>query len=265
MVVRPSLTEAVLLLALLASTTAGFSLRSVPSSSRSALFNRYSHRRRSDIVAARATATPEGPDDSDSDRDRDSSKGRAPDTSSSSANRDLYASLRARLEAAAPRDRNKESAAGEDDDADIPFFADEERAEKAQRIEQELQQFDAEQTSKVRGAEYLAWDRQRDSVGIARATVQSLVLLSFSAFAVSGLSYSVLGSKLVHERGDLRAVQYQAPSTPRYTDPDALLREEEPEGTDYSRTDQLLYNQLFDGSTYRSVTSPVASDESKPI
>lgn len=172
----------------------------------------------------------------------------------------LYASLRARLadlkkngEPAIEQSKDpvlaqSTAAAAADDDA-IPFFAEEERAERDQRLRAEIDEL--ERTVSAAAGNDVIGGGKRTSMSIAQDTVKSLVLLSVGAIITSGVSYSVLGPRFVHERGDMRAMHYQMSPIKRYSDPDALLREEEPSTLQFARTDDLLYNELYDGSLFR--------------
>lgn len=158
------------------------------------------------------------------------------------------------------RKRKAVLAKDEGDATPIPFFAeDEEEDERASR------------RPKARGMDGLGWaDRNDRSTGyntpdgpadgppdrrkwIAETTVNSLIGVSFAAILLTGLSYLELGNKFVHERGDMAEVRYTIPAarTGRYANPDALLLEEIPSGQRWG-ADDMLYNQLFDGSLYRS-------------
>jgi hypothetical protein len=174
----------------------------------------------------------------------------------------LYASLRARLadlkkDAGAPGAELKDpvleqsttAAADDDDDDAIPFFAEEERAERDQRLRAEIDEL--ERTVSAAAGNDVIGGGVRTRFSIAQDTVKSLVLLSVGAIITSGVSYGVLGPRFVHERGDMRAMQYQMSPIKRYSDPDALLREEEPSTLQFARTDDLLYNELYDGSLFR--------------
>eukprot|EP00953_Heterococcus_sp_UTEX-ZZ885_P031215 16401-Heterococcus_DN1.PRE.1 len=173
----------------------------------------------------------------------------------------LYASLRARLadlkkDAGEPvadlndpvAEQSVIAAADDDDDA-IPFFAEEQKAERDQRLRAEID--DLERTVSAAAGSDVIGGGKRTRRQIAEDTVKSLVLLSVGAVITSGVSYGVLGPRFVHERGDMRAMQYQMSPIKRYSDPDALLREEEPSTLQFARTDDLLYNELYDGSLFR--------------
>jgi hypothetical protein len=172
----------------------------------------------------------------------------------------LYASLRARL-ADLKKDTGEPVAdlkdpvleqsviAADDDDDAIPFFAEEEKVERDQRLRAEIDEL--ERTVSAAAGNDVIGGGKRTRRQIAEDTVKSLVLLSVGAIITSGVSYSVLGPRFVHERGDMRAMQYQMSPIKRYSDPDALLREEEPSTLQFARTDDLLYNELYDGSLFR--------------
>jgi hypothetical protein len=174
----------------------------------------------------------------------------------------LYASLRARLanlkkDAGEPvadlndpvAEQSVTAAADDDDDDAIPFFAEEEKAERDQRLRAEIDEL--ERTVSAAAGNDVIGGGLRTRRSIAEDTVKSLVLLSVGAIITSGVSYGVLGPRFVHERGDMRAMQYQMSPIKRYSDPDALLREEEPSTLQFARTDDLLYNELYDGSLFR--------------
>ncbi|KAG5192020.1 hypothetical protein JKP88DRAFT_266386 [Tribonema minus] len=154
----------------------------------------------------------------------------------------LYASLRARLA----------EAKDDESEAPIPFFADEVEAERVLKEKQAIaeleRRLEQEQLSPVIGG------GKRNSLAIAKATVQSLTLLSVGAMVAAGVSYGVFGQRFVHERGDMARVGIVAPAAKvsRYVDPDSLLREELPEESLFGNTDNYLYNQLFDGQFYRA-------------